>query len=212
MSLRDRTDRAIQSQRRENLSTFRKQKASHIESNDFEVKAQRDFDKWFFGKTKAEQAVMRERGIKPYCELGDPRQGLAPLYEKSNYFGFTEGDTNHAEQETFISRDKVSDIVGRILSTLSTSTSPEVRLHVELIKISLQTIDALNGEELGKLYGLTRAGVNYRVQRIRDTLYGKKPKKAPGKESFQGGGINRMALHSERKMRVPPKKPRFARK
>lgn len=212
MSHRDRVDRAIQSQRNDNLRSFRKQKASHVESSEWEAKAQRDFDKWFFGKTKVEQAVMRERGIKPYCEHGDPRQGLAPLYEKSNYFGFIEGDKAHAEQETFISRDKVSDIVGRILSTLSTSTSPEVRLHVELIKISLQTIDALNGEELGKLYGLTRAGVNYRVQRIRDTLYGKKARKAPSKESFQGGVGQRVAPHREKETQTFCKKPKIARK
>jgi len=212
MSLRDRTDRAMQSQRRENLQTFRKQKASHIESSEWEAKAQRDFDKWFFAKPKDEQAVMRERGIKPYCEHGDPRQGLAPLYEKSNYFGFTEGDKNHTESDTFISRDKVADIVNRILSTLSTSTSPEVRLHVELIKISLQTIDALNGEELGKLYGLTRAGVNYRVQRIRDTLYGKKVKKAPSKESPTGGVSQRVAAHRRKKTETSCKKPKIARK
>lgn len=220
MSRRARVDEARRSQKRENLATLGKQKVSHRESSAWEEKAQRDFDRWFFAQSKDKQDVMREQGINPYREMGDPRRGLAPLFEKSYYFGYTQGDSAHTEAETFVSREKVAELVGRILATLAVSTSPEVRLHVELLKVALRTHDALNGEQLGKLYDLGRAGINYRVQRMREVLEGtpqksengqkrsqKKPNQSqtPSKESFLHPASSRVARHSDGFVRAPCK-------
>ena len=164
-----RREEARRSQKRDNLSTLRKQKVSHVESATWEDKAQKDFDAWFFGLPKKSQADLRAQGVIPYREMPDPRRKLAPLFEKSSKF-VTHDTAQHEEQAQFISRDRVLDLVRAILKSMSTSASPEVRLHFELVRMALRMEDAMRGEDLGRLYNLGRAGINYRVQQMRESI------------------------------------------
>lgn len=164
-----RREEARRSQKRDNLSTLRKQKVSHVESATWEEKAQKDFDTWFFSQPKKSQADLRAQGVIPYREMPDPRRKLAPLFEKSSKF-VTHDTAQHEEQAQFISRDRVLDLVRAILKSMSTSASPEVRLHFELVRMALRMDDAMRGEDLGRLYNLGRAGINYRVQQMRESI------------------------------------------
>jgi len=69
-----RREEARRSQKRENLSTLRKQKVSHVESANWEEKAHKEFDAWFFAQSKKSQADLREQGVIPYREMPDPRR------------------------------------------------------------------------------------------------------------------------------------------
>lgn len=204
------------SQHLDNLLTFSRQKESHIESDKWESEAKAGFDKWFFSQTKEQQKLLRSRGIIPYREIGDERKDFRPLFEKSKMF-IHHDNPERVEKESFYSRDSMRQAVSAIINSMSVSPHPQVRLHFELVKAALKTSDALNGEQLGSLLNLTRAGVNARVQRMRQVLgmalkdeqEGQIP---PCKESPMEGGGKRVAQHRERKMRTPPAKPRGARK
>jgi hypothetical protein len=212
-----RREEARRSQKRENLSTLKRQKASHVESADWEAKAQRDFDKWFFSLSKTSQDAMRKQGVIPYREMPDPRRKLAPLFERSSKF-VTQDNNNHEEQSQFISRERVVDVVKAILRSMSTSSSPEVRLHFELVRMALRMDDAMRGEDLGRLYNLGRAGINYRVQQMREIIgtsladllnpektqkntgfHAETVEKRPKRNLFEGGGVKRVVPHCDKK-------------
>ncbi|MFN9110839.1 MAG: hypothetical protein ACK5XN_12290, partial [Bacteroidota bacterium] len=99
------------------------------------------------------------------------------------------------EHDTFYSREKVAEFTARLLDTLATSPSRDVRLHLELVRIALRDAKAMTNEALARHYRLTRAAVNLRVQKLRRALTGPK-------ESFLGGGKPRVAPHRGQKTRV----------
>ncbi len=160
------------------------------ESERWFTKARSDFDRWFFSFSKAEQMAMRAKGILPYSEMKSDeyifpvntesaKAVCTPIYDPSD----------PTDSDTFYSRERVEEFTRRILDTLEYSHSPEVRLHFQLLRIVLRDHRAMDGESLAKLFGMTRAGINFRVQKIRETLFGcEKRGIAPAKESPRGGG------------------------
>lgn len=128
------------------------------------------FDKWFDSLPVAERKRLRDGGVLPYREQAKPEyvfnvQGSHPVFSHDPF-----NEKPRTEEETFISRDKVLELIGRMLETFSVSHSKEVRLHVELLKIAMRYHGAMSGVELARMYRLTRAAVNLRVQKIRRVL------------------------------------------
>lgn len=206
------SDESKRSQKLENPLSFGRSRESHRESEIWEAGAKAAFDKWFFSQTKEQQKLLRSRGVIPYREIGDERKDLRPIFEKAKIF-IHHDKPERVESESFYSREAVRDAVSAILNSMSVSPYPDVRIHFELVKAALRTSDALNGEQLGLLLDLTRAGVNARVQRMRQVLglalqEAKKAAKPPGKESPDRGGCKRVAQHRAVKMRTPPDKAR----
>lgn len=195
---------------------------SKREAESFYSKATRDFDKWFFSLPKEQQTTLRESGVKPYAELKCRHYVIEFDPEHNN------GDTplpwdepTPDNSETFYSRDKVQEIVRRLLDAIGYSLDPRVRLHFLLIKLALRMPDAVDGKRVARLFGITKAGVSFRVQRIREILQnggetqqnaGKKGHATPVKESPGHVGTSRVASHRGQKTRVSWGKPRGARK
>lgn len=145
----------------------------------------RRFDAWFYAKPKAEQEMMREKGIVPYREMPQPRHAF-PIVKEHKAFSFDPwADGDRVETDTFYSREKVREFIARLLASLDTSSEPEVRLHMALVRLVLRTPDAMTNEQLGKLHGLSRQAVNLHVQKMRKTL-GMMPE-----ANFQNGNTNR---------------------
>ena len=212
MSLR--REESLRSQKRDNLATLGKVKASHVESGEFSERAQREFDKWFFSLPRQEQDRLRSEGVEPYREQGDPRRRLCQIFENSNAFAYETPSAVRNETETFYSREKVLDILHAVLTSLACSADAQVRLHYELVKAALRMHDAKDGATIGKAYGVTRAGINYRVQKMRasletalQTLHGAEPS-PPGKESPRPPRPKRRVPHRGKKMQRICQKPR----
>ena len=207
-------EESLRSQRRDNLATLGKVKVSHKESEQFSERAQAQFDKWFFSLPAKDQARLRSEGVEPYREQGDPRRRLCQIFTNSTVFAYTEGDGTRTESETFYSREKVLDILHAVLNTLSDSNDQAVRLHFEFIRTVLRAPGSLDGAQIGKLYGLTRAAINLRVLKMRSQLatalqsLGGEVHTLPGKESPRVGGCHRRVPHREGKMQGNCKKPR----
>ena len=174
-------------------------------------KSVKEFDQWFYKLPKAQQDELRSKNVLPYAEqLSDP---YVFNYDEENRNNTVLDSTNDsANDETFYSREKVEEYTRRLLETLEYSHSPEVRLHFQMVRIALRDHRAMSGEVLAKLYGMTRAGINFRVQRIREIMTGK-PRKLSGKvdtptrKSTLRGGKPRVASHPGKKLR---KNPRFS--
>lgn len=141
----------------------------------FYRKATTDFDKWFYAQAKGRQEEMRRDGVIPYCEM-KADEYVFPVNTRSETTVITSiHDANDtAGEETFYSREKVEEFTRRLLMTLEYSHSAEVRLHFELIRLVLRDSRAMTNDELAKHYGMTRAGINFRVQRIRQLISGAK--------------------------------------
>lgn len=133
-------------------------------------KATKDFDRWFYSLPKRDQDTMRSQGVLPYREM--PTGRFVMEYDNERPIAMFDSENESANSETFYSREKVGDFVRRLLGTLERSHSPDVRLHFQLIRIVLRDPKAMDGEQLGRLFRMTRAGINHRVQKIREELFG----------------------------------------
>lgn len=145
------------------------------EAERFYRKATTDFDRWFYAQGKGKQEEMRREGVIPYCEM-KADEYVFPVNTRSETTVITSiHDPNDtAAEETFYSREKVEEFTRRLLMTLEYSHSAEVRLHFELIRLVLRDSRAMTNDELAKHYHMTRAGINFRVQRIRQLITGAK--------------------------------------
>ena len=144
------------------------------------------FDSWFFSQSTKRQKQLREGGVVPYCET-PADDYVFEVRPDSKAFVFDPwNEPDRVEHDTFYSREKVRELVSRILMTLSSSASPEVRLHLELLKIALRLPDALNGEDLATITNFTRGGIHHRVQQMRQVLEHGAPVSKPLKVKITG--------------------------
>lgn len=170
----------------------------------FYSKAVRDFDRWFFSLPKDRQASLRESGVRPYREDNCKHYVFPVNSESTSAVVFSPWDPkDKTEHDTFYSREKVEEFTRRLLDTLGYSLDPRVRLHFLIVKLALRMPDAIDGKRVAKLFGITKAGVSFRVQRMRQILAG-----TPHKESPKGGGKPRVASHRGQKTRVSPGFPK----
>ena len=149
---------------------------SKREAERFYTKAVKDFDRWFFSLTKDRQASLRDAGVKPYRELRC-KHYVYPVNTKSEtQVIVTPWDAKDStEHDTFYSREKVEEFTRRLMDTLGYSLDPRVRLHFLLVKLALKMPDAIDGKRVAKLFGITKAGVSFRVQRMRAIMAGETP-------------------------------------
>lgn len=176
------------------------------EAERFYSKATKDFDRWFYSQPKGRQSAMRADGVLPYREM-KAAEYVFPVNTMSESAVVTplHDPNDDAGSETFYAREKVEEFTRRLLKTLEYSHSPEVRLHFELVRLVLRDAEAMTNDALSRQFGMTRAGINFRVQRIRQLLSGHKPTPTPVKESPKGGGKPRVASHRGQKTRTSPR-------
>ena len=189
----------------------------------------KDFDRWFYSLPPDQQELLRAKGVLPYREMA-VTEYVFQVQPNAKAFHFNPWEEpERTEQDTFYSREKVREFVSLMLKSFSVSQSPEVRLHLELIKIALRMPDAMTCASLARITGMTRAGVNLQVQQIRAVMAGRRPawhpkrlklpilskkahatlekrgflpSKGGSKESPCRGGTSRVASHRGQKTRV----------
>ena len=210
-----------------------KSTSTQREAERFYTKATRDFDAWFYSQPKQKQAAMRLDGVLPYREM-KANEYVFPVNTTSDSAVITPlyDPSDKVDSDTFYSREKVEEFTRRLLRTLEYSHSDEVRLHFELIRLVLRDSEAMTNDALAKRFNMTRAGINFRVQRIRQVISGGKDGKScvsrkmpqnthenrgktasnPIKESPKGGVKPRVATHPGKKLRVSPRISRGAKK
>ena len=169
---------------------------------------QRTFDSWFSSQPFPKQAEMRRLGVIPYREMPQDRYVFEVRPNSAAYRFDPIDDELRKEDDTFVSRERLREIVGRILDTLARSPDRTVRLHIELVRIALRTPDSLSYGDICSHYSMTRQGVHYRVKEMRRVLSGIAPKPLPPvRESPKVGGGKRVAQHRVKKTRALPPKP-----
>lgn len=158
------------------------------EAEKFYRRATGEFDRWFYSQSKARQDEMRREGVIPYVEMkADEYVFPVNTFSETTVITPIYDPNETAGQETFYSREKVEEFTRRLLMTLEYSHSAEVRLHFQLIRLVLRDSRAMTNDQLAKHYGMTRAGINFRVQRIRQLINGeKKPSKSAKNEEKHG--------------------------
>ena len=146
------------------------------------TKEQREFDSWFFKQSFVKQAECRSLGIIPYREQPQERFSF-PIFANAKCFAYDPWDVElRSEEDTFVSRERLREIISKILLTLERSPERSVRLHVELLRLVLRTPDAMtNGEMCSQYPDITRQGIHYRVQEMRRILFGNKTRKVKGR-------------------------------
>jgi hypothetical protein len=156
------------------------------------TKEQREFDNWFFKQTFVKQAECRSLGIIPYREQPQERFSF-PIFANAKCFAYDPWDVElRSEEDTFVSRERLREIISKILLTLERSPERSVRLHVELLRLVLRTPDAMtNGELCSQYPDITRQGIHYRVQEMRRILFGKKPSTNKGRNKTLNENIQR---------------------
>lgn len=173
---------------------------------------QRAFDSWFRSQPSVKQAMLRREGVIPYREMPAERYVFEVKPESGAWAHDPWDEELRTEEDTFISRERVREIIGRVLDSLSRSPDRNVRLHLELVRMAIRTPDALSNGEICASYSLTRQAVHYRVMEMRRVLFGKKRKAVPThpiKESPHDGTTQRGVDHRVEKTRTHPRKQRY---
>lgn len=125
------------------------------------------YDKYFFSLAKEEQTKMRDAGCGPYREMALPRHSF-PVYENSADFGSHDPrkEADKITEETWVTGERVSEIIRDVLAMLGSSTDDSVLHHWELVKIVLQMPDCLTENELANRMGLTKQAISVRAKKI----------------------------------------------
>lgn len=125
------------------------------------------YDKYFFSLSKDEQKKMRDAGCGPYREMALPRHSF-PVYENSADFGSHDPrkEADKITEETWVTGERVSEIIRDVLAMLGSSTDDAVVHHWELVKIVLQMPDCLTENELANQMGLTKQAISVRAKKI----------------------------------------------
>ena len=125
------------------------------------------FDKYFYSLPKIEQQKLRDAGCGPYREMALPRHSF-PVYENSADFGSHDPRkaTDTITEETWVTGERVSEIIRDVLAMLGSSSDEAVQHHWELVKIVMQTPDCLTENELAQRMGLTKQAISVRAKKI----------------------------------------------
>ena len=108
-------------------------------------KEEAEFDKWWDSLPWAEQAQLRalDPPIIPYREMPLPRYSF-PVYANDSKFS-TADPRKTTEPEDFdgwMTRERVQEIIGDLLTLLGSSSEKSVQHHFDIIRIVMQTTDA----------------------------------------------------------------------
>jgi hypothetical protein len=132
-------------------------------------KEEAEFDKWWDSLTKAEQAQLRalDPPIIPYREMPLPRYSF-PIYANDSKFASADPrkSTEPTDFDGWMTRERVQEIVGDLLTLLGSSTDKSVQHHFDIIRIVMQTTDAPTQVDLASRMGLTKQAVCVRVQKM----------------------------------------------
>ena len=125
------------------------------------------YDKYFFSLAQTEQQKMRDAGCGPYREMALPRHSF-PVYENSLDFGVCDPrkEADKVTEETWVTGERVAEIIRDVLAMLGSPTDDAVRHHWELVKIVMQMPDALTENELANQMGLTKQAISVRAKKI----------------------------------------------
>jgi hypothetical protein len=132
-------------------------------------KEEAEFDKWWDSLPRAEQAQLRalDPPIIPYREMPLPRYSF-PVYANDSKFS-TADPRKTTEPEDFdgwMTRERVQEIIGDLLTLLGSSSDKSVQHHFDIIRIVMQTTDAPTQVDLASRMGLTKQAVCVRVQKM----------------------------------------------
>jgi hypothetical protein len=132
-------------------------------------KEEAEFDKWWDSLSREEQAQLRalDPPIIPYREMPLPRYSF-PIYANDSKFASADPrkTTEQSEFDGWMTRERVQEIVGDLLTLLGSSTDKAVQHHYDIIRIVMQTTDAPTQVDLAKRMGLTKQAVCVRVQKM----------------------------------------------
>lgn len=128
---------------------------------------EKEYDKYFYSLAKTEQDKMRALGCGPYAEMALPRHSF-PVYENAS--GFGSHDPRKAadvtDEETWVTGERVSEILRDVLAMLGSSSDLSVQHHWELVKIVMQFPDAKTESELANDMMLTKQAISVRAKKI----------------------------------------------
>ena len=125
------------------------------------------FDKWFSKLSKEEQTKMRACGCGPYSEMALPRHCF-PVYDNAKAFGIYDPKANDHKtiDETWISGEKVSEIIRDLVAMFESSGDPVVEAHWDLVRIIMQMPNAPSQADLARRLGLTKQAVSIRAKKL----------------------------------------------
>lgn len=128
-----------------------------------------EFDSWWDSLSPDKQAELRacDPPILPYRELPLPRFSF-PIYATDKKFGThtQAADERQSQDEGWVTRERVQEIVSDVLAMVGASPDKAVQHHFELMKIVLQTPDAITQVELAARMGLTKQAVCVRAKNL----------------------------------------------
>lgn len=132
-------------------------------------KEEAEFDEYWDKLSKAEQAQLRalDPPIIPYREMPLPRYSF-PVYANDSKFASADPrkETEPADFDGWMTRERVQEIVGDLLTLLGSSTDKSVQHHFDIIRIVMQTTDAPTQVDLAARMGLTKQAVCVRVKKM----------------------------------------------
>jgi hypothetical protein len=132
-------------------------------------KEEAEFDEYWDKLSKAEQAQLRalDPPIIPYREMPLPRYSF-PVYANDSKFASADPrkETEPADFDGWMTRERVQEIIGDLLTLLGSSSEKSVQHHFDIIRIVMQTTDAPTQVDLASRMGLTKQAVCVRVQKM----------------------------------------------
>lgn len=130
------------------------------------------FDEWYDSLPAEKQKELRalDPPIIPYREMPQLRYSF-PIYDSCSSKYASEDvrrleEQSSADEDTFISRERVVEIINDLISMMGASNDPAVIYHFELIKIIMKSSDAPSQSQLAARMGLTRQAISARAKRM----------------------------------------------
>ena len=120
------------------------------------------YDAWFKALPKEQQDKLREEGAGPYSEART-HDHVFPIYEQAAIWAYKPNDVR-VEQDEFISREQVANIVNDVVQMLGYTRDPKVRRHWELMRLILRAPGHLNGKEIGEMFGVTKQAISIQAK------------------------------------------------
>ena len=120
------------------------------------------YDAWFKSLPKVQQDKLREEGAGPYSEAR-VHDHVFPIYEQAAIWAYKPNDVR-VEQDEFISREQVANIVNDVVQMLGYTRDPKVRRHWELMRLILRAPGHLNGKQIGEMFGVTKQAISIQAK------------------------------------------------